>query len=88
MIIIECFFGLMVIFALLSLILLFSEWSHFKRGKNPYRRTCKKCGSIQEQFHRVGAEHLEEFWDTWWEEMYEGNNPKCKCHRYSEYREY
>ena len=51
---------------------------------NPYRRYCKKCNSHQVMYSSniEGQEN-----DHWWEEVYPiGNNEKCKCHSFSEYR--
>ena len=55
----------------------------FKQGHNPYCRICRRCGAHQVQYgsNIIGNEHI-----TWWQEVYPiGNNPKCKCHNYSEY---
>lgn len=56
----------------------------FKKGHNPFSRICKKCGAHQHQYRSniEGNEH-----ETWWEEVYPiGNDEKCKCHKYSDYR--
>jgi hypothetical protein len=50
---------------------------------NPFRRKCKKCGSAQSMY----KSNIEGCNDVWWEEIYPiGNNPKCQCHKYSDYR--
>jgi len=46
----------------------------FIRGRNPFTRTCKKCGAIQDQF-QMGMDSSY----TWWQEISPGNDPNCKC---------
>lgn len=56
----------------------------FKYDKyNPYRRHCKKCNSHQVMY----SSNIEGDNSWWWEEVYPiGNNDKCKCHSFSDYR--
>lgn len=84
--------GVAILFALYSVALLVlikhvvAKWLLFKKDPrgNPYRRYCKKCGACQIMY-QSNIEGWED--DIWWEEVYPiGDNPKCKCHDYSEYR--
>lgn len=51
---------------------------------NPYRRHCKKCNAHQIMYSSNIEGHAS---DIWWQEVYPiGNNEKCICHSYSDYR--
>lgn len=50
----------------------------FKKGRNPYQRICKKCGSVQWQYES----NIIDDNDTWWEDM-DCKSPECRCHRYT-----
>jgi transcription elongation factor Elf1 len=60
-----------------------TESTLFKRHHNPYKRTCKRCGQQQVMYDNggtIGADY-----HSWWEEAYPiGNDPKCRCKKYSE----
>ena len=83
------FFGTVVVitsFALFDLTSSIKEYLQFKQGRNPFNRICKKCGSHQDQYQSniEGCSH-----QSWWSEVYPlGNNPDCKCHSYSEDRDW
>jgi len=50
---------------------------------NPYRRYCKKCGQMQEQF----CYNFKDFTGRgWWEDMGKIYNEKCKCHKKQIYK--
>lgn len=50
---------------------------------NPFRRTCKRCGSHQNQYHTSGYPN-----DYWWSRMYPiGNDENYICHSFTENRE-
>ena len=52
----------------------------FEYRKNPYRRYCRKCGQLQNQFCRPW--NLNE---AWWEDMGDIFDPDCECHKHSKY---
>jgi len=81
---------ILLIILFLSIIYQAIKWIRslllFKKGHNPFHRICKKCGANQHQYRSniEGNEH-----ETWWEEVYPiGNDEKCKCHSYSQYRDW
>lgn len=75
------FISLFLAFMLYKIYKVIQAYYLFKKDHNPYSRECKKCGSVSSLHHYYG-----EAQDCWWEESYMGNNPKCKCHSYSNYR--
>ena len=81
---IAIFFGFITLGGLYGIYRAIRQAILFKAGHNPYARICKKCGSHQNMY-RSNIEGMES--DVWWEEVYPiGNNPKCECHKYSQYR--
>ncbi len=77
------FFGLFAIVAIILFIRGIIEACTFKKGRNPYNRICKKCGSHQDMYQSniEGNEN-----HIWWEEVYPiGNDENCKCHKYAQY---
>lgn len=55
----------------------------FKTERNPFIRTCKRCGAVQNMYswNVEGMEHI-----SWWEEMYANDeDPNCPCHSYAKY---
>lgn len=72
--------GPIIVVSAIFLISYILECSIFQYERNPYRRTCKKCGAQQDLTEFVGSRMM------WWEESYPiGNDPSCKCHSYAEY---
>ena len=52
----------------------------FKREKNPYRRTCKKCGQIQNEMTLSYNRNI-----IWWEDVMPVPDEKCICHKFAKY---
>lgn len=62
---------------------IFIPWRLFKQGRNPYHRICKKCGCNQELY----SWNIEDVNESWWEDVNPiGDDPNCKCHKYSDYK--
>lgn len=72
--------GVMVYKAIMG----FKEIFLFKIGHNPYKRICKKCGAVQDNYRS----NVEGDDSVWWEVVYAGNDENCDCHRHAEYRNY
>lgn len=73
---------LLILLCLFLIYKIFFEQSKIFRydSKNPYRRYCKKCGQQQDQFTYSFSHRI-----TWWEDIGEIHDEKCKCHKYSRY---
>ena len=54
----------------------------FKKHSNPFVRECRRCTSVQNMYQS----NIEHDNSTWWEEMYDGNDADCRCHKYAESR--
>ena len=51
----------------------------FTGERNPYRRTCRKCGQKQGAFSRTYNQ------SQWWEDFSPVPDEDCVCHTYSTY---
>lgn len=78
------FSGLMLIALVFVISYLIQGLCHgdrlFKKGDNPYRRYCKKCGQRQEYY--VFSYQPDR---GWWEDMGRTFKKACACHKYSTY---
>jgi len=65
-----------------SIDFLIRRFGLFEYRDNPYRRYCRKCGQLQNQFE------FNQLWskeDPWWEDVGEIFDPDCECHKHSKY---
>lgn len=80
------FLGIIILGGSISIYFKIKEWMLFKTGDNQFQRICKKCGAHQHQY-RSNIEGCEN--QTWWSSVFPvGNDLDCKCHSYSQNREW